>query len=229
MQEKKEPRELILDTVQEKNTVKQQAFDKTFRAFETIKDTCRLFENQFNRELVSLGQEPLLEFKDRGSYDADLQVASDLIVFNMHSNIFTFDKSNRIWKTSYLQNQPNASYCGMISVYNFLSDSFKFNRMNDIGYLIARIFVNKDNHYFIEGKRQLGFLYNDFANTEIDYENIKKIIESAILFTLDFDLLVPEYDTVNTLSVAQITENISNSKTQTAKRLGFKFNADNDI
>jgi len=34
----------------------------------------------------------------------------------------------------------------MISIYNFLSDSFKFNRVNDIGYLIARVFTNKENH-----------------------------------------------------------------------------------
>ena len=101
--------------------------------------------------------------------------------------------------------------------------------MNDIGYLIARIFINKDKHYFVEGKRQLGFLYNDFVNSTINKEDISKILESAILFSLDFDLLVPEYENVNMISVLQMKENINQSKIQTAKRLGFKFNADTNI
>jgi len=116
----------------------------------------------------------------------------------------------------------------MINVYNFLSDSIRFNRINDIGYLIARIFINKDKHYFLEGKRQLGFLYNDFVNAEIDKASMTKILESAALFTLDFDLLVPEYDNVTMLSVAQLIENINNTKIQTAKRLGFRFAADSN-
>jgi hypothetical protein len=228
MTEKKNPRELIIDTVIDKNIVKRQAFNNTLRTFETMKDTCRFFENMYNKELVAQGSEPLFEYKDRGVFDADLQVAGDLLVFNMHSNIFNFDKSHRLWRSSYLQNRPNASYCGMISIYNFLADSFKYNRTNDIGYLIARVFVNCDNHIFVEGKRQLGFLYNDFVNTEIEGETVEKIIESALLFTLDFDLLVPEYDTVNAITVAQMLENLNNAKIQTAKRLGFKFNADNN-
>ena len=35
---------------------------------------------------------------------------------------------------------------------------------NDLGYLIGRIFINHENHFMVQGKRQLGFLYNDFIN-----------------------------------------------------------------
>ena len=55
----------------------------------------------------------------------------------------------------------------MINIYNFLADSFKYNRLNDVGYLVGRVFLNKDLHYFVEGKRQLGFLYNDFVNDKL--------------------------------------------------------------
>jgi hypothetical protein len=33
---------------------------------------------------------------------------------------------------------------------------------------VARLFLNKDGHFFVQGKRQLGFLYNDLANNPID-------------------------------------------------------------
>ncbi|MBK8806352.1 MAG: hypothetical protein IPO21_06805 [Bacteroidales bacterium] len=206
------------------------AFENTQNAFSNLKQVIHDFSEEYNNELQSLGKEAVIEYKDLGNFEIELKIAGDLIVFNMHSNIFDFDKNNPIWKSSYVNENSFASYCGVINVYNFIADSFKFNRLDDIGYLIARIFVNKDNHYFVEGKRQLGFLYNDFSNSVLSTFELKRILESAILFTLDFDLLVPEYDNVNMITVAQVKANINNVKYQTAKRLGFQFQADrNDI
>jgi hypothetical protein len=146
----------------------------------------------------------------------------------MHSNVFEFDKSHRIWKTSYVRDREGLSYCGMINVYNFLNDSFKYNRANDIGYLIARIFLNVENHYFVEGKRQLGFLYNDFAHAVIDEETLRRIVESTIVYCLDFDLFTPPFDAVKEVSVNEIMEASFANQFRTGKRLGFRFHADND-
>ena len=116
----------------------------------------------------------------------------------------------------------------MIYIYNFLADSFKYNRVNDVGYMIARIFVNIDSHYFVEGKRQLGFLYNDFPNKVIDRQAMKSIIESAIIYALDFDLFTPPFDEMQEVSVSQILEASENMRIKTGKRLGFRFQADSD-
>jgi hypothetical protein len=116
----------------------------------------------------------------------------------------------------------------MINVYNFLADSFKYNRVNDTGYLVARCFINNEKHFFIEGKRQLGFLYNNFASETIDNKKIRSILESTILYSMDFDLLTPPYDTMKELSVMDIFEVTNAVKIKTAKRLGFKFQADSD-
>lgn len=228
MEESKKPRELILETLIEKTSVKDQVFLNTKQAFQFFKDAMQELVKSFNSELISKGSVPLLEYKDRGDFEAELTVGDDLLVFNMHTNIFEFDQSHSVWKTSYVEKDNWAAFCGTINIYNFLSESFKLNRHDDLGYLIARVFINKDNHYLAEGKRQLGFLYNDYANSNATLEEMAKILESAILFTMDFDLLVPEYDNVNVITVAQMRENINSSKTQTAKRLGFSFNADNN-
>lgn len=226
----KNPKELIIETLLEKISVKKLAYENTSEAFNVLKEILQEFTAEYNASLIELEQDPVVEYRDRGIFEVELKISGDLIVFNMHTNIFEFDKSHSIWKSSYMQESPLASYCGVINVYNFIADSFKYNRLDDIGYLIARIFINKDNHYFVEGKRQLGFLYNDFANATMQKNDMKKILESAVLFTLDFDLLVPEYDNVNMITVAQVKANINNAKFQTAKRLGFQFQADsNDI
>jgi hypothetical protein len=77
----------------------------------------------------------------------ELKAAGDLIIFHMHTNVFKLDQSHSLWKSSYLEEDEMRGYFGLINVYNFLSDSFKFNREGDLGYLVARIFLNKDGHF----------------------------------------------------------------------------------
>ena len=116
----------------------------------------------------------------------------------------------------------------MIQVFNFLADSFKYNRVNDLGYLIGRIFINKELHYFVEGKRQLGFLYNDFVNTVIEKEALRAIVESAILYCLNFDLFTPPFESVKEVNVSDVLAVESNMQISTGKRLGFRFQSDTD-
>ena len=112
--------------------------------------------------------------------------------------------------------------------HNFLNDSFKYNRVHDLGYLIGRIFINHENHFMVQGKRQLGFLYNDFIHSTVDKDKLKSIVQSAILYSLDFDLLVPSYDLVKEVTVDQVREVSDTLKLRTGKRLGFVFEKNND-
>ena len=94
--------------------------------------------------------------------------------------------------------------------------------------MIARIFVNKDKHYFIEGKRQLGFLYTKFDKEVMNKENMRRILESAVLYSLDFDLLMPPYDDVSQVTLQEKLHESGIIKMKTAKRMGFQFKADTD-
>ena len=125
-----------------------------------------------------------------------------------------------------MQQARENSYCGMINIYNFLSDSFRYNRSADEGYLIGRIFINREMQYFVEGKRQISMRHNSFGTQRIDRAALLNIIENAIDYTVDFDLLVPPYDAVKVVTVDQLNTKIENSKMQTGKRLGYKFNSD---
>ena len=118
------------------------------------------------------------------------------------------------------------TYCGVINIYNFLADSIKYNRSEDLGYLVGRIFINKDRHYFVEGKRQMASIYKDFGNNIIDKNALKLIVETSLQYVLEFDLLVPPYDTVKIISVEMVQEKNNTALQQTGKRLGYKFNSD---
>jgi hypothetical protein len=164
--------------------------------------------------------------KDQGEFETHLQFAGDILVFMMHTNVFEFSRYHDVMLTTYIKEDKDRSYCGIINIYNFLADSFKYDRSNDLGYLIGRIFVNKDMCYFIEGKREIGLLYNNFGKEKLDKKAARQIMESAILYTINFDLLTPPYDSQKEVTVMEMKSFMDSFALKTGKRLGFKFQAD---
>lgn len=221
-------RELIVKTIKEKVCLKQDVYAITLQTFSDLKYVLQQTVKEVKKDFGKTDSRVVLEYKSKGEYEAEVVIGGDTLVFHMHTNVFQFDSSNSLWKTSYLKEDETRGYCGIISVYNFLSDSFRYNRYNDLGYMIARIFVNSEKHFFVQGKRQLGFLYNDFVNGVIDKDQLKSIIHSAILYTLDFDLYTPPYDHVKEITVSQIEEMAQTDRLKTGKRLGFRFQADSE-
>ncbi|MBN8694961.1 MAG: hypothetical protein J0L87_00400 [Bacteroidetes bacterium] len=222
------PRELILKTLKEKSSLKQDVYYNTFEAFNTLKSIAKNLSADLQKEAKAIDKRLIIEFKDKGEFEFELRVAGDLLIFVMHTNVFEFDKNHSIWKNSYVKQDGTRSYCGLINIYNFLNDSFKYNRVNDLGYVIGRIFINKENHFFAEGKRQMAFLYNDIVNSVIDEEKIRSILESAILYCLDFDLFTPPFDSIKEISVLDMQTASESMQIKTGKRLGFRFQADSD-
>ncbi len=218
----------IFSTLKEKGSMKQDVYRKSGDAFKEMKSGVQKLVNGLRSSMQKVDKSVVLEFDDKGEFEFRVKLGGDLLIFLRHTNVFDFDKSHNMWRSSYIKEDPLRSYCGMINVYNFLADSFKYHRVNDLGYLIARVFINKDNHYFVEGKRQLGFLYNDFTNAVLQKGDMLKIAESAILYSLDFDLLTPPYQDMSQVSVHEIFEVAQASRLKTGKRLGFRFQADSD-
>jgi len=216
----------ILHVLKEKSALKQLVFDRTFQTMQMIKEILQENVKIFNAELKESDKRIFLEYTDQGAMEAQIKIAGDLLVFSMHSNVFEFNREHVIWKTPYVKEDNRNSYCGIINIFNFLADSFKYNRFDDLGYLIGRIFVNHQNHFMVEGKRQIGFLYNNFGQDMLTKESLRQIISNAIHYALEFDLLVPPYDTVKVVTVGQINQKIENARLATGKRLGFTFNSD---
>lgn len=219
---------MILKIVKEKSVVKQDVFTNTKRIFKELQDVLSEKSSALTDQVKSFDSRLLVDYKSKGPFEAQFAIAGDRLIFHMHTNVFKLETDHSLWKTSYLREDELRAYCGVINIYNFLNDSFKYNRFNDSGYLIARIFVNHENHFFVQGKRQLGFLYNDFMHATLDRDTLGAIIDSAMLYTLDFDLLTPPYENVSEVSVGEMQELSSNLQLKTGKRLGFKFQHDTD-
>ena len=220
-------REKILATIINKSTLKQHIFDNTFATFNELKDVLFEIASELDDDLDGkLDKRVRIEYRDRGKFEAQLQIASDLLIFRMHTDIFEFDSNHIIWQNEYVQTERDNSYSGVIDIYNFLSDSFKFNRNADEGYLIGRIFINREKCFFVEGKRQSLVRPMAFGKEKITREDLIAIMETAINYAINFDLLVPSYEDNKRVTVDQFNSKMDNSKLVTGKRIGYEFNVD---
>tara|TARA_B100001540_G_scaffold300901_1_gene306803 strand:+ start:168 stop:839 length:672 start_codon:yes stop_codon:yes gene_type:complete len=213
--------ENIVNLLKEKAGTKQKVYRITKQVFSEIQEI--LIEKAKNISSKISDEDFSVSYEESGDFDAKLKFSGDTLLFNMHTNIFDFHTSHQIHKTSYVKDDRTRAFCGIINIYNFLSDSLKYNRLNDAGFLIARLFINKDRHFFVEGEQQLGFLFNDFVNQKINKEYMDNIVNSVMDYSLNFDLQTPNFNDVKVISVHQILDINNNHKIKTSKRLGFQF------
>ncbi len=218
----------ILHTLIEKGPVKVEVYHKTEAAFNNIKTILINLESQLQTAMNNVDKRVGIKFSERGTFDLEFKISDDILIFSMHTDTFTFPDGHQLWKSSYVNEQKTRSYCGLISIYNFLTDSLKYQRVNDIGVLIGRLFVNSENHFFVEGKRKLGFLFNDFESDLLTEQRIRDVIENAVLYSLNYDIITPSYEQVKMISVQELMEKNLSSVVSTGKRLGFKLQSDAD-
>jgi hypothetical protein len=216
----------LFKAINSKTSLKQEIYHKTMEVFGQFKAETEDLVNLYHSNEFKLKYPILFEYSNQGIFEFKLKFGSDVLIFFMHTNIFEIPRDHELMKTSYLKEDKSRSYCGIIHIFNFLADSLKYNRMNDIGYLIGRIFVNRDLHYFVEGKREIGLLYNNFATSRITKRTVQSTIKSAILYTLNFDLLTPPYENMKEVTLEEMINTLENVHLRTGKRLGFRFQAD---
>lgn len=219
---------MVVDLLKGKSVLKQNIFGITRETFAMLKEVVQEMAADLSAVMAKADERVTVQYRDKGELACELKVAGDIIIFHMHTNVFRLEQGHSLWKNSYLEEDEMRGYFGIINMYNFLSDSFTYNRGNDLGYLVSRLFVNKDRHYFLQGKRQLGFLYNDLPGAALGREELKALLWSVIIYVIDFDLLTPPYDAVNQVTVSEMNELNANLQLSTGKRLGFRFQADTD-
>jgi hypothetical protein len=224
-EQEKKHREEILKLLSEKSVMKQDVYSNTIDVLNELKEIAKYQVEELAEEIQKVDRRINIYFKDLSLQSLQLKIAGDIIDIQMHSNVFAFDRSHPMFKTSYIKNNELNNYCGIISVYNFLADSFKYNRLGDVGYLIARIYVNCEKKFFVETRTQIGYKYHNFSTEPINKENITEIINELIIYSINFDLLTPPYESVRQVTVAEIQEKSSSSSLSTGKRLGYSSSA----
>lgn len=202
---------------------KRDVFEHGKQCFAALKQVVNGYADDWAAHARAVDPRLEIRFEDRGAYDCALVVAGDLLHFNMHSNVFKLQHDSPLWKSKYVKQNPDRAYCTIIQVYNFLADSFRYQRNEDMGYLIARIFVNSENHFFVEGHGKMGFGFQDFTKLKLSDDQLHEVVVSAVVESLNFELSAPAYTDLQFIQVTDAIRSYGQMGYRTGKRLGFVF------
>ena len=220
--------EKITQLLLQKSATKQLVYRHTKTAFSDLKNVLKAIVEQLNAQVQPVDNSVEIKYFEKSEFEVHLKFSGDTLIFMMHTNIFDFDQQHYIHNMPYVKEDPMREFCGMIQIYNFLADSIKYNREGDVGYLVGRLFINKDFHFFVEGKRPLSFQFSDFGSNLLNTEAFEQIILGSINYCLNFDLMAPPIENMSFITLEQKNYMSHSSGMPTGKRLGFRNQADVD-
>jgi len=117
MGDKKSPKELILQMLEEKACLKQDIFQNTTESFKQLKTALQEVIEEAQDGFGDKDSRVRLEYVDKGDYEAQITVGGDVLLFYMHTNVFKFESTNSLWKTSYLEKDPSIYIISLLTLF----------------------------------------------------------------------------------------------------------------
>lgn len=211
----------ITEELTTKACKKQAIYRHTLGVFSRMKELSEGLVENLSERFEKIDEHVKITYKEVSEFEFHVKFSGDLLIFNMHTNVVTLPHENIIFKSPYVTEDPSRAYFGTIMVYNFMADSLKYNRLNDPGYLMSRMMINRDSHFYIEGVRQLAFLYPDIAKNMISDDVLQAYIENSILLAIDQDLFAPQFQKIQVIPLGQ---KLANQAMTTGNKVGFQMN-----
>ncbi|WP_230688021.1 hypothetical protein [Hymenobacter ruricola] len=210
----------IFDGLKQKSVAKQAIFRNTQAAFDCLRLVSQELVLELTRRLTPLDSSVVIEYRSINDMEFQIKFSGDLLVFVMHSNVVTFPDDYGPMPSAYVNEDFRRRFFGHIMAYNFMADSIKYQRLNDPGYLVGRLLVNIENHYYLEGVQQLELPDNDMSDNIIKPEAMRLFVESAMIAAVNNDLIAPLLPEIQKISVKQKVENQQVSR---GSKVGFSF------
>ncbi|UPL47938.1 hypothetical protein [Hymenobacter sublimis] len=210
----------IFDGLKQKSSAKQAIYRNTLATFDLLRKVSQELVVELSRKITPVDSTVIIEYRPINDMEFHIRFSGDLLVFVLHSNIVTFPEEYGPMATKYVQDDFRRRFFGHIMAYNFMADSIKYQRLNDPGYLVGRLLINIDQHYFLEGVQQLELPDNDMSDNLVTEDALKLFVESAMIAAVNNDLIAPPLDDIQKISVKQKLENQQVSR---GSKVGFSF------
>jgi hypothetical protein len=220
-----DPLEYIQHLLESKSTAKQVTYKNLLNAFGSLAKESKRIIDELKKKIRPGDEDVTVDFKVVNEHEFHVKLAGDLLVFVLHTNVVTFADEHAVMKTEYIREKEINRYFGQIMIYNFMADSVKYNRINDPGYLLARILINHENRFLVEGEGQLGFLFGNISAQSLSETELNQMVKIALQIAIENDLMAPPYPDVQFITLYQ-----KNEKTQelgAGQKIGFKMSYQN--
>lgn len=228
MADKSTTEQKIFDLVKAKFPINCLIIENANKHFAYIRHYLRQLSLDLTEVLSSTNKRYQAKYFESDTNQTEIQIGEDTIWFHLHPNLFRISESNPAYRFSYLKENISLAECAVINVYNFLTDTIINKRETDFGVLIARIFINSENHFIMETRKPIGVLYNDLSNDVLDEAKLKEMISGLVLHCLEHDLIAQPYEQVQTITYQELSRNNFSRSISGAKQLGFKFKSQDD-
>lgn len=214
---------LIAEGLREKSSAKQAIFRATQATFTLLRQVSQQLCLELTQKVTTDADASVrIECLPVNEMEFYIRFSGDLLVFVMHSNIVTFPDDFGPLTTPYVAADFRRRFFGHIMAYNFMADSIRYQRLNDPGYLLGRLLINIDSHYFLEGVQQLELPDNDMTDSAVTPEALRLFVESAMIAAVNNDLIAPPLPEIQRISVKQKLENQQVSR---GSKVGFSFSS----
>ncbi len=207
--------------LESKSTAKQITYKNLLVAFQILLKESKRIVGELKKKIKPGDEDVTVEFKSINEHEFQVKLAGDLLVFVLHTNIVTLPETHTVMQDPYIKENELNRYFGQIMIYNFMSDSLKFNRINDPGYLLARILINHENRFVAEGEGQFAILFAKISDAAISEQELNIMVKFSLLTAIENDLMAPPFPDVRFITLYQKLE-----KTQElggGQKIGFRM------
>ncbi|MFZ6001215.1 MAG: hypothetical protein ACOYW3_11960 [Bacteroidota bacterium] len=226
-EQERDPLDHIKQLLESKSTAKQITYKLLLNAFQLLAKESSRVVTELKSRIKPGDTDVTVDFSKVNDHEFQVKLAGDLLVFVLHTNIVTLMDDHPVMKEDYIRQNEVNRYFGQIMIYNFMSDSVKYNRVNDPGYLLARLLINHEGRYLIEGDGQLAALGNKISTEPITELELNVLVKVALTLAIENDLMAPPFPDVRFITLFQKLE-----KTQelgAGQKIGFKMSYQNKI
>lgn len=211
----------IVQLLENKSTAKQKTYKHLINAFQILSSESQRLVDELKKRAKPGDDDVTVEFTEISNHEFHVKLAGDLLIFVLHTNIVTFADDHIVMQSEYTRASEVNRYFGQIMIYNFMSDSLKFNRINDPGYLVARVLINHENRYFIEGEGQLATIFNKISDGVLTDDVLNALVKLSLAMAIEIDLMAPPYPQVKFITLYQKLEHTPDLGG--GQKIGFKM------
>ena len=179
METEQDPLERIQRLLENKSTAKQITYKNLLSFFESLAKEAKRVAGELKKKVKPSDQDVTVDYKRINDHEFQIKLAGDLLIFVLHTNVVTFEEGHEVMKNPYIKENEINRYFGQIMIYNFMSDSIKFNRVNDPGYLLARLLVNHEGRYIVEGEGKLGSVFGQISPAPLNENDLNILVKLA--------------------------------------------------
>lgn len=215
-----DPIRFIKHLLESKSTAKQTAYKNITSAFSVLAAESKSVVEELKRRANPADKDVTVEFNTVNGQEFDVKLAGDMLIFVMGTNIVTLEETHPIMTSDYIRENEVNRYFGQVMIYNFMAESLKYNRTNDPGYLLARLMINHENRFFIEGDKELES-YNQISDKAITEEDLKRVVKIVLKMAIENDLVAPAFTEVKSITVNQKRDH--SLELGGAQKIGFRM------